>query len=134
MNTDDFEKRLQHQPLRHIPDAWRSEILRNAPAAHSSFVIRHSLLSSILWPHPKAWAALGCVWILIFALHGASRGSSPMLAEVPAPKSANVIMTLKDREQTLVELIGANPASDVDQPRKLNPQPRSERRAATAMA
>jgi hypothetical protein len=136
MNPDEFEKRLQRQPLRQVPDEWRSAILKKAPAApHSSFVIRHSLLSSILWPNAKAWAGLGCVWILIFALHAASRGSSRMLAQVHASKSANVMITLKDREQTLAELIGNNsPANDVDKPRRFNPQPRSERCGTTATA
>ncbi|HEY2083793.1 MAG TPA: hypothetical protein VGI88_13505 [Verrucomicrobiae bacterium] len=145
MNTDDFEKQLQRQPLRQVPEAWRADILRAAEAStrnpkletrntHWLSTLSHQL-STILWPNAKAWAGLGCVWILIFALHGASHGGSPMLAQVPAAKSANVMMTLKDREQTLVELIGNNsPANDADKPRRFNPQPRSEWRGTTAMA
>jgi hypothetical protein len=146
MNPDDFEKRLQRQPLRQIPSEWRAEILQAATSPRPSTLdplarrsgakaARPSLLSAILWLQPKAWAALGCVWILIFALHAASRGNSPMLAQASAPKSANMMITLKDREQTLVELIGNNnSAKDADKPRRLNPPPRSERRGTTAMA
>jgi hypothetical protein len=71
---------------------------------------------------------------LIFALHAASRDSSPMLAQVPAPKSASMMTAWKDREQTLVELMGNNPARDADKPRLFIPQPRSERRGTTATA
>jgi hypothetical protein len=70
MNPDDFEKRLQRQPLRKIPSEWRESILQEAKSApHSSPVIRHSFLSTlnstlstILWPNPKAWAGLAAVW------------------------------------------------------------------------
>ena len=136
MNSDDFEKHLQRQPLRQVPGEWRREILQTAvPVRPPTLDPRPSWLSTILWPNAKAWAGLGCVWILIFALHAASRGSSPMLAQIAAPKSADVMTTLKDREQTLVELIGNNnPATDVDKPRRFNPQPRSEWRGPSAMA
>ena len=30
MNSDDFEQRLQRQPLRSLPTAWRTELLREA--------------------------------------------------------------------------------------------------------
>jgi hypothetical protein len=43
-------------------------------------------------------------------------------------------MTWKDREQTLVELMESNPATDADKPRLFTPQPRSEWRGLTAMA
>ncbi|HEX4265482.1 MAG TPA: hypothetical protein VH597_14195 [Verrucomicrobiae bacterium] len=146
MNPDEFEKHLQRQPLRQVPSEWRAEILQAATSARPSSLdplarrsgakaARPSLLSTILWPNAKAWAGLGCVWILIFALHIASRGNSPMLAQVSAPESANMMITLKDREQTLVELMGNNsPAKDADKPRRLDPQPRSERPGTTAMA
>jgi hypothetical protein len=136
MNSDDFEKRLQRQPLRQVPSEWRAEILQAAlPCRPPTPEPRPSLLSTILWPNTKAWVALGCVWILIFVLHTASRGTSPVLAQVPATKVANVMIALKDREQTLVELIGNNSqANDADKPRRFSPQPRSEWRGTTEMA
>lgn len=142
MNSDDFEKRLQRVPLRQVPPDWREKILQEAGSStHSSFVIRHSFLSTInsqlstlLWPNPKAWAGLAAVWILIFALQVASRGGSPMLATVPASRSSGLLMTLKDQQQTLVELMGSNPPGDAEQPRHSGPKPRSERRNATMVA
>ena len=36
MNTDDFEKRIERQPLRKIPGEWRREILQAATEAQST--------------------------------------------------------------------------------------------------
>jgi hypothetical protein len=35
MNSDDFEKQLERQPMRAVPPAWRAQILREAVAAVS---------------------------------------------------------------------------------------------------
>jgi hypothetical protein len=142
MNSDDFEKRLQRQPLRRVPPDWREKILKEASSSrHPSFVIRHSLLSTInsglstlLWPNPKAWAGLGAVWVLIFALHFASRENSQVLATAPASKNAGFFMTLKDEQRTLVELMGNNQPGDAEQSRPSGSKPRSERRSATMAA
>jgi len=77
MKPDDFEKRLQSQPLRQIPTEWRQELLQVAKqSVPSPADPRASLLSTIisqlstpLWFNPKAWGALAAVWIAIFALH-----------------------------------------------------------------
>ena len=46
MSTDDFEKRLERQPLRQIPGEWREEILSAARQAslaeHAPPVLRSS--------------------------------------------------------------------------------------------
>src|ERR1041385_8337991 len=103
MNSDDFEKRLQRQPLRELPQDWREKILQEAESArHSSSVIRHSFLSTInsglstlLWPNPKAWAGLAAVWVLIFALHRHVGDGSPMAAAV-SPSPSETGGALKD--------------------------------------
>ena len=73
MNTEDqFEQRLRRQPVKSIPSAWREEILSTARAASPRLstldprpgvlsIIRHQL-STLLWPHPKAWAGLAAVF------------------------------------------------------------------------
>ena len=140
--NDDFEKRLQRRPLRQIPSEWREDILKAATLSdHSPFVIRHSVLStltsrlsSILWPHPKAWAGLAGVWVVIFALQFASRGSSHVMASISASQPSTFLMSLKDQQQTLAELMGYNPPNDADQPRRVSPQPRSELRTHFRMA
>jgi hypothetical protein len=141
MKPDDFELRLQRQPLRPIPPAWRAEILaaaRTAQAAcHPSSVTRHlkpswpssilHSLSSLLWPHPKAWAGLAAVWILILAVNFSMRDSSPRLAEKSAPPSPEMIVELRQQQRLFAELVGPRETRDADRPRIFTPRPRGER-------
>src|ERR1035438_2914387 len=96
MNPDDFEKRLERQPLRQMPGKWREEILaasrRASPAHHASRVTHHpppsrSLLSTlnhqlstILWPHPTAWAGLAAVWLVILGVNLTTQDASTVIA------------------------------------------------------
>ena len=134
MKPDDFEQKLQRQPLREIPAEWRDEIL---DACRASSVERReperlwpstlvSRLSTALWPHPKAWAGLAAVWILIFCVNFSMRDKSPVMAERAAPPSPEVIVELRQQQRMLAELIGSSQARDAEPPRFL-PQPRSER-------
>ena len=137
MNPDDFEKRLQRQPLREIPPEWRepdfAPCLDDSPSSLVPLPLNHQL-STILWPNRKAWAGLAAVWILIFALHLAGRESTPMMATIPAAASSNTIMTLKEQQKILVELMGNNDPTDAEKPRNFPAQPHTERRRATSMA
>jgi len=140
MNPDEFEKRLQRQPLRQIPGEWRQEILKGATSIrHSSPVTRHSFLttlnhqlSTIFWPNPKAWAGLAAVWVVIFALHFGARDSAPILATVSSP--SETVAALKDQQKILAELIGTAEPRELEKPRRLPAQPHSERRTLTSMA
>ena len=73
---DNFEQKLQRQPLRQVPAEWRGEILvaadvnrRNRSVREFTFAATfrrllstlNAQLSTILWPHPKAWAGLAAV-------------------------------------------------------------------------
>ncbi len=137
MKPDDFEKRLQSQPLRQIPSEWRREILQGATESRSATLDpRPSLLSTlihqlstILWLKPGAWAGLAAVWGVIFALQSTSQKHAGMVATVSAPQTPAFMMSFKDEQQTLVELMGNNPLDDMDQPRHANPKPRSELRS-----
>ena len=133
-----FESRLSRQPMRQIPAAWRGEILaatRDAqPVCHPSPVTRHSLLSTIIhqlstffWPHPKAWAGLAGVWIIIIAVNFSMRDPAPRLAEKSAPPSPEVIVELRQQQLLLAELMGPREARDADRPRIFTPRPRGER-------
>ena len=139
MKPDDFEQKLSRQPLRKIPGEWRAEILTAAraaqPACRPSPVTRHSWLSTInsqlstlLWPHPKAWAGLAAAWILIFAVDLSMRDTTPVMAKKSAPSSPETIAELKKQQRMYVELMGmSEPASDTDRRKILSPKPRSER-------
>ena len=85
MNTKDLETRLQRRPLRQIPSEWRGDILSAAerasrPAPRVSFLstLNHQI-SILLWPHPKAWAGLAAVWILILAVDFSMRDAKPVM-------------------------------------------------------
>jgi hypothetical protein len=135
---DDFEQQLSRQPLRPVPAAWREEILTAAessaatrhapPAARSSWLSTlNSQLSTLLWPHPKAWAGLAAVWVLILAVNFSIRDKSPVVAEKAVPPSPEMIVELRQQQRMLAELIGSRDEHDADRSKSFVPQPRSER-------
>lgn len=138
MNMGDFEQKLQSQPLRQVPASWREEILTAAESAaatrHAPPVTRSSWLSTlnhqlstVLWPHPKAWAGLAAIWIVILALDFSVRDRSPVVAETSVPPSPEVIVELRQQQRMLAELIGSRDSHDADRSKSFVPQPRSER-------
>jgi hypothetical protein len=131
MKPDDFEKRLQSQPLRQIPSEWRQQILANAAsdvAVRPSLIsIIHSQISALLWPSPKAWIGLAGVWVLIFAIQFESRNHTPMVAMVSKPSRTEAVITFKDQQKILAELMNNSEPRDVDRPRHIPNQPHSER-------
>jgi hypothetical protein len=135
---DKFEQKLQRQPLRQVPTEWREEILTAVESAaatrHQSPVTRSSWLSTLnhqlstlLWPHPAAWAGLATIWILILAMDFSVRDKSPVMAEKSAPPSPEVVVELKQQQRMLAELIGPRDEHDADRSKSFVPQPRSER-------
>jgi hypothetical protein len=130
----EFEKHLRHQPLKPIPGEWRAEILGAAKSRHLSLATHHSFLSTLnhqlstlLWPHPKAWAGLAAVWIFIFALNFSMRDKSAIVAEKSLPPSPEVVAELKQQQRLFAELIGANDWRDANRQKIFPPRPRSER-------
>jgi len=135
MKPDDFEQKLQRQALRQIPAEWREEILKSANDAGTvRRVVRGrpretslpNWLSTSLWPHPKAWAGLAAVWVLILAVDFSNRDRSPVRAEKSTPPSPEVIVELKQQQRLLAELIGSRDARDADRSKQSIPRPRSE--------
>jgi len=137
MNSDNFEQRLRHQSPRQIPAGWREEILSAANSAHHPLAapkrseggspISH-LLPSIFWPHPRAWAGLAAVWLLIFAVNVSTRDDSTTVAKKIPPLTPEMRMVLKQQKMILAELIEPREAPMAG-PRKLfPPKPRSELR------
>jgi hypothetical protein len=144
MNEDlePFEQRLARQPLKPIPADWRAEILRKsrlaagqknklagpASLAQENWLLTlNQKLSTLLWPHPKAWAALAAIWVLILIMNFSTREQTPVMAEKASPPSPEVMAELKKQQLLFAELIGPTPAQDAD--RRKNPAtgPRSER-------
>jgi hypothetical protein len=127
---DKFEQRLSRQPLRPIPPDWRTEILAAArasrPAPRAWLSALYPQLSTVFWPHPKAWAGLAAVWILIFALHFSMRDPSSRIAEKSAPLSPEMLVELKKQQRMFAELVGVNEPLDANRRKIFLPRPRSE--------
>ncbi len=134
---DQFERRLSRQPLRQVPPDWRADILAAARAGQTSRrpspVTRHSWLSTlnsqlstIFWPHPKAWAGLAAVWIAIIALNLSTHDDSHG-AWKKSPGSPAVVAEVRQHNLFFAELVGVNEARDAEPPRLFWPRPRSER-------
>lgn len=130
---EQFENRLRRQSLRPIPAEWRAGILANCRESkvegrgQDSFLLSTlvSRLSTILWPHPKAWAGLAAIWVFIFVLNFSTRDKTPALAEKISPPSPEMIAELKQQQRLFVELMGPTAMTDADRPKFL-PKPRSE--------
>jgi hypothetical protein len=131
--TEQLEHRLSRQPLRQVPEAWRADILSAAerasrPKPQASFLstFNHQL-TTLFWPHPKAWAGLAAVWVLILAVDFSTRDTSPRIAEKSLPPSPEVIVELKKQQRLFAELMGSREPLDADQQKTFSPKPRSER-------
>ena len=150
MNPNAFEKRLQRQPLRQVPGAWRAETLSAARQSslpdHASRIAHHAppspsllstlnhQLSTILWPHPKAWAGLAVVWLAILGINLTTRDASQAVAKHAAPVSPQVFMAFQEQERLLSELIGPRDAPVAERPKPRLPRPRSEGRKGMLLA
>jgi len=136
---DDFEQRLRQQPIQRVPQDWRAEISAAARAAapahrpsriphHSFLSALNSQLSTLFWPHPKAWAGLAAIWIFIFAMNFSMREETPtVMAKKSAPPSAQLVAEIKQQQRWFAELAGINDSQAADRPKFL-PLPRSEKR------
>ena len=129
MNSDDFEKRIQRQTIRSIPDEWRREILRAAetPASRRPrfFSTFSHQLSTLLWPCPQAWAGLAAVWLVILTLNFAMQGPQTHLAKA-APPTPSEIALLKEQRRLYFELAGLQAKEFAEPPKTASPAPRSD--------
>jgi anti-sigma factor RsiW len=109
------ESRPRPSPLARRPSGWLSTF--------------NSQISSLLWPHPKAWAGLAAVWLVILAVNFASRETSPTLeARRVTPISPDTLRLLKQQEQLLADLSGRSEPREANRPRATSPRPRTDRR------
>ena len=122
--------------MREIPPSWRAKILRegrraavpkNKWDADTASLPKWSWLSTILWPHPKAWAGLATIWILILAVNFSTRDRTPVIAEKVAPPSPEVVAELRQQKLLFAELIGPAETQVADRQKSFLPRPRSER-------
>ena len=144
MNPEDFEKRLQRQPLRQVPVDWREQILSAAREATSAQAVPcpaprahglpdflstiYSQLSTLLWPHPIAWAGLAAVWMVILGVNLTTHDAEVRIARRATSPSPQVFMAFQEQQRLLAELIGPREIPAAERPKPVPPRPRSERR------
>ena len=138
----DFEQHLQNQRPRQIPESWRSEILsqvREAAAPETSGIrhpvsgIRHPvsvlkyLSSTFLWPHPKAWAGLAAVWLVIGWLNWSTMQPETPLLAVRRPAASTIspgqLASLTEQRRLQRELLGLVPVVTSEPMDRPKPQP-----------
>jgi hypothetical protein len=87
----------------------------------------------LVWPSRRVWEGLAAVWILIFVFNFSQRDPSELVARKTPPPSPEMILTFRQQEKLLAELIGPNEAQAVESPKPFLPQPRSEGRIEILM-
>ena len=138
MNTDDFEKKLQRQPLKHIPGDWRELILQTAQDRTScaaakrskSVLIRAVQIAwrELIQPCRYAWSGMAALW-LIFWLINARTGvtENPRQIATSTRSGFERIRVFEEQRRVLVELTGPNDLSPAEPSRPAHAKPRSER-------
>jgi hypothetical protein len=86
------------------------------------------LWQELVWPCRRIWASLATMWILIFVFNFSQRDPSELMARKSPPPSPEMILTFRQQEKLLAELIGPNEPQAVAPPKPFLPQPRSEGR------
>lgn len=125
MKTDDFEKQLQQQPLRPVPEHWRNQILQaarieaNKPRAE---IQTKSWLYQLLWPCPQAWGALAAVWVVVLFLNFAGSEKAEVTVAKAPVESREVLMALKQQSQLREELMSATDMPAAEPPKMSAPQ------------
>jgi predicted anti-sigma-YlaC factor YlaD len=91
--------------------------------------VRLSFLE-LVWTSRRIWTGLASVWILILAANFSMQDRSQTTMAKTAP-SAEMIMTWRQQERLLAELIGPNEPRVAVPPKPFSPRPSSERRFET---
>jgi hypothetical protein len=140
-NEDQFEQRLQRQPLRPVPGQWREEILATAEANR-----RHAAPQSVsddqaallagwrlLFARlPIAWTALVALWVALIGVNLMLPHPPVNVAAQRSPAARMSLLAALDFKRAQLELLGekfslateAPPASEAP---AVPPRPRSER-------
>ena len=95
-------------------------------------------LPMLIWrelflPSRRIWTGLATVWILIFVFNFSQRDPAELMARKTPPPSPEMILTFRQQERLLAELIGPNEPQAVAPPKPFLPQPRSEGRIEILM-
>ena len=140
-NEDQFEQRLQRQPLRPVPVQWREEILATAEANR-----RHAAPQSVSEDQaallagwrllfarlPLAWTALVALWVALIGVNLMLPHPPVNVAAQRSPSARMSLLAALDFRRAQLELLGdkfslATEALPANEAPAVPPRPRSER-------
>jgi len=151
MKTDDFEQRLQRQPLRQAPSAWRPKVLGAARAARVAADARLVMAASPrlrawpmlavakMWrelfrPSRFAWGGIAATWLFMLIVNEAIHGGGTSTQVQAAPPTADVLQAAQAQRRMLAELSGHGLDLKIDHSRSERPRPHSRRETEIAFA
>jgi hypothetical protein len=91
----------------------------------------NKLWIELIWPCRRIWTGLAAIWILIFIVNFSQRAPSEIMARKNSPPSPEMILSFRQQEKLLAELIGENELRTAEPPKIFSPRPSSERRFET---
>jgi hypothetical protein len=140
MNTPRDILFARHQAAAPKLDAIRRKVVwEGRRVAVPEFMVADTAtLPMLIWrelilPSRRIWTGLAAVWTLIFAFNFSQRDPAALLARKTPPLAPEMILTFRQQEKLLAELIGPNEPQAVAPPKSFLPQPRSEGRFETLM-
>jgi hypothetical protein len=92
----------------------------------------NKLWLELVWPCRRIWAGLAAVWVGILIVNFSQRDHSQTIATKSSP-SPEIILSFRQQERLLTELIGPNEPRVAEPPKIISPQPRSELRMEVLM-
>ena len=104
-------------------DAIRHEIV-NSKFRRGNFAL--TLWQELIFPSRRIWASLATIWIFIFIINVSQCDHSPIAIAKSSP-SPEMILTFRQQEKLLTELIGQNEPRVAEPPKAFLPRPSSER-------
>ena len=85
----------------------------------------HDWCRDVLWPWRRVWVGLAAIWVVILAGNISLHGPSPIRAAKSSPSPQEMILTFKDQQKILADLLGGR-TSESDPPKRFLPKPRTE--------
>jgi len=118
---------VQLRLMKAIASADKSKSIR----AFKPEVILRDCWQQLIWPSRGIWAGLAAIWILLLVANVSMRDRSP--ASVMASASPEMILSFRQQEKMLAELIGQSEPHVAAPPKQFSPQPSSRRRFKISM-
>jgi anti-sigma factor RsiW len=135
--TNDWERQFDHiEPSEAAKRRWVAAIRNSSkptsPPAKLPGIILVGVWREIVLPCRAIWAGLAAAWLLISIVNLSVR-SHVQMAMAKSASTQEMVMTWRQQERVLAELIGPTEMRAVPPPKAPVPQPRSERRRELLM-